>query len=481
MPDTPNIIFILADDMGYGDMACQNPDSKIPTPNLDALASGGMRFTDAHASSSVCTPSRYALLTGRYAWRSRLKKGVLWPWDPAMIEPERKTVADMLREKGYKTACIGKWHLGWNWQTKDGRPANEGAAYGTHERELRHRLGQNIDFTQPMTGGPVDNGFDTYFGEDVPNFPPYTWFEQDRIVTQPTEEKPDAMFGMPGPMAPGWSLKAVMPTLTRRAVHYIENADDTPFFLYFPLTAPHTPIVPTDEFKGKSQAGDYGDFVCEVDWTVGQIMNAVHQKGIADNTLVIFTSDNGPENFAYEAIQQFAHYSMDGLRGLKRDTWEGGHRVPFIASWPHHIAANTTNDETICLIDFMATVAAITGASLSEDMGEDSANILPALQGQSLDQPIRETTVHHSAKGTFAIRKNNYVFIDAPTGDDNTEPDWFKEERGYIAHNHPGELFDLSQDRIERHNLYEQHPDIVAELKSLLETVKHRGKSQTNR
>lgn len=481
MSENPNIIFILADDMGYGDMSCQNPNSKIPTPNLDKLASQGRRFTDAHASSSVCTPSRYAILTGRYAWRTRLKKGVLWPWDPALIEPERKTVADMLRAQGYKTACIGKWHLGWNWQTKDGHPANEGVEYGVNERETRQKRNQNIDFTKPMSGGPIDNGFDTYFGEDVPNFPPYTWFEQDRILTQPTDEKPDTMFGLPGPMAPNWSLEAVMPTLTQRAVDYIHNTDTTPFFLYFPLTAPHTPIVPTDDFKGKSQAGDYGDFVCEVDWTVGQIMNALEQKGIADNTLLIFTSDNGPEHFAYQAIQDHGHYSMDDLRGLKRDTWEGGHRVPFIARWPNHIPTNTISDETICLIDFIATTAAITNATLSNTMAEDSHNILPALTGDTHPSPIREATIHHSAQGKFAIRKNNHVFIDAPSGDDNNEPDWFKQERGYTPHNHPGELFDLSQDRTERHNLYPDHPNLVTELKALLEAYKESGRSTPKR
>ncbi len=475
---TPNIIFILADDMGYGDMSCQNPDSKIPTPNLDRLAEQGRRFTDAHAPSSVCTPSRYAILTGRYAWRTRLKGGVLWPWDSALIEPERKTVADLLKDQGYRTACIGKWHLGWNWQSKDGRPADEGTEYGVIQKEIRHKLCNNIDFTKPMSGGPIDNGFETYFGDDVPNFPPYAWFEQNRIVTQPTKEKPDTMFGLSGPMAPGWKLENVMPTLTQRAVEYIHNTDNTPFFLYFPLTAPHTPIVPTDEYKGKSQAGDYGDYVCQVDGTVGEMMNALEEKGIANNTLLIFTSDNGPENFAYKAIQEYGHYSMDGLRGLKRDTWEGGHRVPFIARWPNHIPANTLNHETICLADFMATAAAITNTSLPDEMGEDSYNILPALRGDEYSSPLREATVHHSIRGKFAIRKGHHVFIDAPSGDDNTEPDWFKQERGYEPHDHPGELYDLSQDRIERHNLYAQYPEIVDELKTLLERYKSSGRSR---
>ena len=212
----PNVVYILADDMGYGDMGCNNPGSRIPTPNLDRLAAQGMRFSDAHAPSSVCTPSRYAVLTGRYCWRTRLKEGVLWPWDPALIEGDRLTVAGLLRRNGYRTACIGKWHLGWNWQTRDGEPANRGTGYGVFDRDLRHQLGRNIDYEEPIWGGPIDCGFDSYFGDDVPNFPPYTWFEQDRLVTQPTEEKPEGMFGHVGVMAPGWELEAVMPEITRR-------------------------------------------------------------------------------------------------------------------------------------------------------------------------------------------------------------------------------------------------------------------------
>ena len=278
-------------------------------------------------------------------------------------------------------------------------------------------------------------------------------------------------------MAPGWSLEAVMPALTQRAVQYIEAADDQPFFLYFPLTAPHTPIVPIDEFKGMSKAGDYGDFVCEVDWTVGEVMAALDRKGIAENTLIIFTSDNGPESFAYRRVQEYDHYSMDGLRGLKRDVWEGGHRVPFIASWPGQIEAGRVCDEVICLSDFMATAAAISGASLSEDMGEDSYNILPALLDETFDTPIREATVHHSIRGKFAIRKSRWVLIDAPSGDDNAEPDWFVEERGYVPHDHPGELFDLERDRIERFNCYADYPEIVEELETLLERYKREGRS----
>ena len=230
-------------------------------------------------------------------------------------------------------------------------------------------------------------------------------------------------------MASKWSLEAVMPALTQRAVHYIEAADEQPFFLYFPLTAPHTPIVPTDEFKGMSRAGEYGDFVCEVDWTVGEVMAALDRKGIAENTLLIFTSDNGPENFAYRRIRECDHYSMDGLRGLKRDAWEGGHRVPFIARWPERVAPGRVCDEVICLSDFTATAGAIAGAPLTADVAEDSYDLLPALLNEPA-VPIREATVHHSMRGKFAIRKGRWVLIDAPSGDDNAEPQWLKEERG---------------------------------------------------
>ena len=467
----PNIIYILADDMGYGDMGCNNPGSKIPTPNLDRLASQGMRFTDAHAGSSVCTPSRYALLTGRYAWRTRLKAGVLWPWDPSMIEPDRLTVAELLRQNGYRTACVGKWHLGWDWQTLDGEPADKGIGYGVYDAEHRHALGANIDYTKPVRGGPIDRGFDTYFGEDVPNFPPYSWFEQDRLLAQPTEEKPDDMFGCPGLMAPEWDLEAVMPEITRRAVQCIEEAGEQPLFLYFPLTAPHTPIVPTSEFRGTSGAGAYGDYVCEVDWCVGQAMDALERKGIADDTLLIFTSDNGPENSAYERIREHTHYSMAHLRGLKRDTWEGGHRVPFIARWPGVTPPGSECDRLTMLGDFMATCADMLETDLPDGAGEDSASALPLLRGEA-ESLCRDFVVHHSCAGRFAIRKGDWVFIDHPSGDDNREPDWFKAERGYVDHDFPGELFNVADDIAERQNLYGEHPEIVEELSTLLARVK---------
>ena len=483
----PNIVYILADDMGYGDMACNNPDSKIPTPNLDRLAEQGMRFTDAHAPSSVCTPTRYALMTGRYCWRTPLKSGVLWPWDPPLIEPTRLTVAELLRQNGYQTACIGKWHLGWDWATLNGESANQAVALGVRDAAARHALGEDIDYSKPMRGGPIDNGFDTYFGVDVPNFPPYTWFEQDRVTDLPTVPKPDTMFGDPGRMKPDWQLEEMIPELVHRAVDFIEAADAEPFFLYFPLTSPHTPIVPNEQFIGSSGAGLYGDFVCEVDWVIGEVMAALDRKGIADNTLLIFTSDNGPECIpaagggCYEVARQYDHYSMAEFRGAKRDTWEGGHRIPFIARWPGVTPAGTVCDQLTILADFITTCAHFLDVELPQGAAEDSISILPLLQGQT-DTPVRNVAIHHSGSGRFAIRKDNWVFIDAPSGDDNGlrgdqmgEPQWLKAARGYVPHDYPGELFNVSEDAAEKTNLYGEYPAIVRELTQLLAQIKRIG------
>ncbi len=474
----PNIVYILADDLGYGDLGCYNPASKIPTPNLDRLAAEGMRFTDAHAPTSVCTPTRYALLTGRYSWRSRLQQNVLGPWGETLIAAERLTVPALLKTHGYATACIGKWHLGWAWPTKDGQPPRSGP----------DRL-SNVDFTRPIANGPITRGFDSYFGVDVPNYPPYCFIDNDHTVGIPTlPNRPE--YNRPGPMVPGWDWVDIMPELTRRAVRYVDDAASAtprrPFFLYFPLTAPHYPVVPAPEFRGKSGAGDYGDFVAQVDWTVGQVLDALRRTGLADDTLVIFTSDNGPEitgevkTGAYDRVQQYGHYSMGALRGAKRDAWEGGHRVPFLARWPGKIAPRSVSDQTIAHVDLMATVAAVVGAKLPDNAGEDSVNLLPVLRGSQSNTPVREATVHHSASGKFAIRQGDWVLIDAPTGDDNRkrgEPPWLKKERGYTAHDQPGELFDMRQDISQRRNLYAEQPEVVRTLKELLEKYKRDGRS----
>jgi arylsulfatase A-like enzyme len=492
----PNIVYILADDLGYGDLGCYNAESKIPTPNLDRLASEGIRFTDAHSPSSVCTPTRYALLTGRYCWRSRLKAQVLGPWGATLIEEGRLTAPQLLRDHGYATHCVGKWHLGFDWPTNNGQPA-----------ESRQNVLSNVDFTKPILNGPITRGFDSYFGVDLPNYPPYIYLENDHSVGIPTVPNSPAQ-NRPGPMLPGWNWVNILPDCAARAVKIIENAsggtgvspvpraadgktptNQKPFFLYFPLTSPHYPVVPDPEFRGKSGAGDYGDFVTQSDAVIGQILDALKRTGLTDNTLVIFTSDNGPEVVeikpgAYDRLKEFGHASMGQLRGCKRDIWEGGHRVPFIARWPGQIPAGTTSTETICHVDFLATIAALLKTKLSDDAGEDSYNILPTLKNEKRDRPIRPATIHHAASGKFAIRQGDWVFLDAPTGDDNgppnrrLEPQWFKDARGYQPHNLPGELYNLATDLSQRHNLYADHPDKVRDLKALLTKYQTEGRSR---
>ena len=476
--EPPNIVYILADDLGYGDLGCYNPNSKIPTPRLDQLAAEGMRFRDAHSPSAVCTPTRYALLTGRYAWRTRLQRNVLGPWDKPLIPAERLTVGKLLQLHGYKTACIGKWHLGQNYVTTD-----EKAPIGG----VKNALG-NVDFTQPISDGPVARGFDYYFGTIVPNYPPYCFIENDRTVGLPSQPTTGSGFNIPGPMLPGWKLEDILPALTTHAVQWIEATAQAkePFFLYFALTSPHYPVVPAQDFIGKTKVGAYGDFVYQTDWSIGQVLDALQRTGVAGKTLVFFTSDNGPEITGevkpgvYDRAELFHHRSSGELRGAKRDAWEGGHRVPFIARWPGKIRAGTISDEIMCHVDFIATVAAILGRKLPDDAAEDSVNILPVLLGEKLNTPIREATVHHSAKGKFAIRQGDWVLIDAPEGDDNGahgEPQWLKSERGYTPHSYPGELFNVRDDLSQRRNRYAEEPHIVAKLKSLLVNYMTTGRS----
>jgi arylsulfatase A len=479
----PNIVFILADDLGYGDVGCYNAKSKIPTFHLDRLAREGMRFTDAHAPSSVCTPTRYALLTGRYAWRSPLKRGVLGPWGAPIIAADRLTVPSLLRQHGYATAAIGKWHLGLNYATKDGQPATLGADKMS-----------NVDFTKPIADGPTARGFDYYFGVNVPNYPPFCFIENDRTVSIPSARDGGEADGinMPGPMLPGWKLVDILPELTRRAERWIADAGKAakagkPFFLYLPLTSPHFPVVPAPEFKGKSQAGDYGDFVVQTDWVVGRVLAALEQAGVAEDTLVIFTSDNGPETAgevspgAYDRIQKHQHASMGELRGVKRDLWEGGHRVPFLARWPGRIPVGTVSDETICHVDFMATVAALLGVKLPPNAGEDSFNLLPVLRGEKSAHPVREAVVHHAGSGRLAIRRGDWVLIEKGTGDDNRgdagEPAWLKKERGYGSGQAKGQLFNLRDDPAQKHNLYAAQPERVRELQALLDKYRREGRS----
>ena len=331
--DRPNIVIIYADDMGYGDLHVQNPHSKIPTPNLDQLASEGMRFTDAHSSSGICSPSRYALLTGTYHWRRQF--GIVGSFGEPFFNESDVTLPQVLKNNGYQTACIGKWHLGWNWNFKN-EPSGEVAQWGGIRKFYQP---EDIDWSGPISGGPLDRGFDYYFGDGTINFPPYAWMENDRFVRLPESVMDVHNVGFdieegewefrPGPKVEGWNPYEVLPTLTKKTVEWIGKQDSNkPFFLYFALPSPHAPIIPNDEFKGKSSAGPYGDFVYQTDWVAGQVLKALKEKGLEENTIVIFSADNGPEKYAFERAQKYDHFSMGEFRGLKRDVWEGGHHVP---------------------------------------------------------------------------------------------------------------------------------------------------------
>jgi arylsulfatase A len=470
--DQPNIVILYADDMGYGDLAIQNPESKIRTPHLDQLAREGLRFTDAHSSSGVCTPSRYALLTGRFHWRKF--HSIVNSFEPSVFDPAELTLPGMLKAKGYRTACIGKWHLGWNWDAIK-RPGATPAPKTGYAPEA-------FDWTRRIPGGPLDHGFDYYFGDDVPNFPPYAWFENDRVITVPTE--PLAITQQtaegnwecrPGPMTKGWDFYAVMPRLTERAIAWIkeQRGRPEPFFLYFPFTSPHAPIVPSPEFAGKSKAGGYGDYVEQTDATIGRILAELAASGFADNTIVIFSADNGPEHYAYPRIQNFQHRSVGPLRGVKRDLWEGGHRVPFVVRWPGVVPQGAVTDALLSQVDVMATLAAVTGCRLPAGTAHDSHDLL-AVWKSGAPSP-RHTIVHNTNANGYAIRHDQWLLVAAKTGAVTKVPAWFDPANGYTANTLPGELYDLSRDLAERHNLYAEQPAKVAELQALLAQVKSKG------
>ncbi len=479
----PNIVIILADDLGYGDVACYNPESRIPTPNIDRLAAQGVRFSDAHTPCGVCSPTRYGLLTGRYPWRTELKSQVLWPFDKPLIDKDRLTLPKMLKTSGYHTAAFGKWHLGWDWPTIDDSKVNSLVRIGDPQRPIRIDFAHKVRFNRPIAEGPITRGFDYYFGVDLPNFPPYSFIENDRVLVEPTEQKPDSMFGWPGAMAPGWQLEEVLPTITRRAVAHInERAKLTsPFFVYLPLTGPHTPIAPHRDFQGKTKAGAYGDFVHQVDHSVGQVMDALRQSGAAENTLVFFTSDNGPENLTYPVLKEYGHSSAGPLRGAKRMLYEGGHRVPFIASGPG-IARGRTEKEVICLTDLMATLANTTGFKLPNEAAEDSYDITAAIYGGSRSKPIREATVHHSMNNEYGLRQGDWVFIESANGGGgNAEPAWYREMHGLKDADQPAALYHLAEDLREAKNLYAQYPDRVRAMRALLNTYKTETRSVPSR
>ena len=474
--DKPNIVVILCDDLGYGDVKANNPEGKIATPNFDRLAREGVRFTDAHTSSSVCTPTRYGLLTGRYNWRSRLQSGVLGGLSPRLIEDGRVTVAAMLKAEGYRTAVIGKWHLGLGGVKHEGKAVNELGI------ENEAQTG-SVDYSKSFTDGPLAVGFDYYFGIAASlDMAPYTFLENDRCTVLPTEtnrfpmmaDRPDGPKTRKGPTAPGFDAKNVLPTCTAKAVEWISAQAKVgkPFFLYMPLNAPHTPSVPTAEFDGKSNLNSYADFVMQTDASVGAVLDALEKAGVADNTLIMVTSDNGCSPQArIEELRQKGHDPCWGLRGTKADVWEGGHRVPFIVRWPGKVKPASESAQLVCLTDFYATVADIAGAKIPGTVAEDSVSFLPALLGQP---SARDTLVSHSISGHFAIRHGSMKLCLTPGSGGWSDP---RPGNPAAAKLPPLQLYDLAADRGETTNLATERPDDVKALTALLEKFVADGRS----
>ena len=480
-PALPNIVLILADDLGYGDAGVYNPEAKVRTPNIDRLAREGMRFTDAHSPSSVCTPTRYGILTGRYAWRSGLKKGVLWGFGRTFMDTARTNLASLLKAEGYRTGVVGKWHLGLDWAVKEAYrdsivPNANGIVFDTPAGWL--------DFSRPVAIGANDYGFDySYILPASLDIPPYCYVENDTILgglsgyTEGNDlDKGFAeAFWRPGPMTEGFSFEGVLPRFTQKAKNFIAESakSDSPFFLYFPLNAPHTPWVATAQFDDSSEAGKYGDFVQQVDHEVGQIMQTLEEQGLADNTLVIFTSDNGPF-WKPDYIEKYQHRAAGNLRGMKADAWEGGHRVPFIVKWPGQIEGNSQNDTPITQTCLLATLAEIREQELGPDAGEDSESILPLLLQKEEVEPERKPIIHHSSRGVFAIRSGPWKLIEGLGSGGFSEPVHREPE----ADGPEGQLYNLENDLREQHNLYLENPAIVNQLKVELRKIRNSALQQ---
>ncbi len=455
--DKPNIVIILVDDMGYGDPGCYNPESKIPTPHIDSLARDGMRFTQTHAPGALCHPSRFGLLTGQYPFRTNVS---VWRKQP-LIKAGQTTIASLLRSQGYGTAMVGKWHLGF----------------------------QEDGYDKPLPGGPVDCGFDTFFGiRASTDIPPYFYISGNRAVLPPTEriEANDSAgwspiqgaFWRAGGIAPNLALKDVLPRFTQEAVHVIRKHAQThtekPLMLYLAYPAPHTPWLPAPEFQGRSQAGMYGDFLVMVDAMIGRVLNALRDAGMSEETLVIFSSDNGPVWYDTD-VDRFGHDASGGLRGMKGDAWENGHRMPFLVRWPGKVRPGSLSHQTICFTDMLATFAAITGVDLPADAGPDSFSILPVLLGRQPEKdPIRDPVVIPSANGTMSILSGPWKLITALGSGGFSKPSRIQPTEGGPE----GQLYNLVDDRGETNNLYREQPDIVARLKAELAQIRQASRTR---
>ena len=447
---SPHIVFILVDDMGYGDPGCFNPASKIPTPNIDRLASEGMRFTDMHSAGAVCHPSRYGLLTGQYPWRVNVGK---WP-KHAVIDESRPTVASLLKRRNYHTAMVGKWHLGF----------------------------EENGYENPLPGGPVDRGFDSYFGiRASTDIPPYFYIRNRKAVEPPTVEiaanksegwSPiQGAFWREGLIAPDLKLDEVLPRFTREAMGIIETHSkeqaDQPLFLYLAFPAPHTPWLPSKEYRGKSGAGMYGDFLVMVDTMIGRVLHSLEETGMADDTLVFFSSDNGPVWYP-EDTKRLGHDSTDGLHGMKGDAYEGGHRMPFIAKWPGVVGPGTVSDQTLCFTDLFATLADVVDLSMKEEDGPDSFSFLPVMKGsQSADAPIRSSLVIASSGGMDTIRSGPWKLLQGLGSGGFSQPRRVKP----TPDGPQGQLYNLVEDPTESNNLFLKHPEIAKRLEGELRRI----------
>ncbi len=490
-PDKPNIVVILADDLGYGDVRCYNDQAKVATPHLDRLAREGMRFTDAHSPATVCTPTRYSLMTGQMAFRVPNGGAVFQgAGGPSLIVPGRLTLPAMLRQQGYATAAVGKWHVGLTFRDQAGKPIHSG----------KREEVQRIDFSRRVEGGPLDHGFDRFFGTACCPTTDwiYAFIDGDRVPVPPAgpldksrlPRHPYANDCRPGFIAADFPMEEVDLVFLRKSREFlrqhVRETPDRPFFLYHAMQAVHLPSFAAPQFQGKSGAGPHGDFIHQLDWMVGELIGTLEELGVAENTLVLFTSDNGPE--VDSVIHMRADHGHDGARpwrGIKRDSWEGGHRIPFLVRWPGRVKPGTTSGQLVSLTDAMATIAAISDARLPASAAEDSFNLLPVLRGEA-DAPIRPYLLTQAFAGarTLSLRRGPWKYLDHRGSGGNryeNHPGLKPFLLAETAPDAPGQLYNLDADPGETRNLHDEHPEIVRELKALLEQSKAAGRSAPKR
>ena len=484
----PNILVILADDLGYGDVSCYNPQAKVATPNLDALAQQGMRFTDAHSAATVCTPTRYSLMTGRMCFRTGFRYVFTGVGGPCLITPDRLTIAEMLKASGYRTAMFGKWHIGMTFYDQAGQPIHDGG------RDAVTR----IDYARRIDGGPIDHGFDTFFGTVCCPTTDwlYAYIDNDRIPSPATAVIDKSPYPVndythdfrPGYASPDFDASEVDLVFLDKSKaflrEHVKQHPGQPFFLFHSLQAVHLPSIPAKRFRGKTDAGPHGDFIHEMDWVVGELMKTLDELEVADNTLVIFCSDNGPE--APTVIAMRRDYQHDGARpwrGVKRDQWEGGHRTPWIVRWPGKVQAGSTSAQLISTTDILATCAAVVGYALPNDAGEDSYDMLPVLLGEQGEAMVRPYLLEQTIVNKFSIRVGDWKYLDHQGSGGNN---YDREDKRWSLKPYklpdtdpdaPGQLYNLAEDPGETTNLYSRHPEIVHKLKAMLDQSVADGRS----